>query len=153
MSGRLGATLAGLVFMLVGATQVWLSLRLPNGLGLSAAEPGPGLFPALVGAMMCLAAVAHLVQSWRAAHDDAATPHGAPTDIVLLALAIAGYIVLLPRTGFAISAFALMLCSLSIYGMPGLWRRAATAAAVTAVSWLVFAVGLKVNMPAGSWLN
>ena len=153
MSGRLAAVLAGLVFLLVGSAQVWLSLRLPNGLGLSAAEPGPGLFPALVGALMCLAASAHLVQSWRATRGEATTPHGAPIDIALLVLAIAGYILLLPRAGFVISAFALLLCSLSIYGMPGLWRRGATAAVVTAIAYLVFTKGLRVNMPAPSWLS
>jgi putative tricarboxylic transport membrane protein len=153
MSGRLGAVLAGLVFLLVGSAQVWLSLRLPNGLGLSAAEPGPGLFPALVGALMCLAATAHLVQSWRAGRGQAQQAHGAPIDIVLLVLAIAGYILLLPRAGFAVSAFALLLCSLSIYGMPGLWRRVGTAAVATAVAYLVFTKGLGVNMPAATWFN
>lgn len=153
MSARLGAALLSLVFLLIGSAQVYLSLRLPGGLGISAAEPGPGLFPMLVGGLMCAAAAAHVVQTLRAQRVDSPQRHGAPIDIVLLVLAIAGYILLLPRAGFVVSAFGLLLSSLSIYGMPGLWRRVATAAAATAVAYLVFTKGLRVNMPSPTWFN
>ena len=63
MSARLSGVLAGLVFLLIGSGLIYLSPRLAGGLGLSAAEPGPGLFPMLVGAMMVVAAAAHLVQT------------------------------------------------------------------------------------------
>jgi hypothetical protein len=66
---------------------------------------------------------------------------------------IGGFIFLLPRAGFVISAFALLVGTLSIYGMPGWWRRVGTAFAMTAVSYLLFTRGLSVNLPSASWLN
>jgi cell division protein FtsW (lipid II flippase) len=153
MSGRFAGLLAGLLFLAIGSGQIFLSLRLPGGLGISAAEPGPGLFPLMVGALMCVAAAAQIVQAWRDQRREQSGPRRAPVDIMLLAATIAGYILLLPRAGFAISAFLLLMGTLSIYGMPGLWRRAATAAAATAVSYLVFTLALRVNMPAPSWLH
>ena len=106
----------------------------------------------LVGTLMCLAACAHLVQTWRA-HSDARGDGRWPVDIMLLTATIAGYILLLPRAGFLVSAFLLLLCTLTLYGMPGLGRRAATAAAATGIAYLVFTKGLLVNMPTPTWFN
>jgi hypothetical protein len=153
MTGRIPALLAGLVFFLLGSGQMFLSLRLPGGTGISAAEPGPGLFPLLVGGLMCLAAAALLVQVWKDRSDHSARPHGAPVDIVLLVATVSAYILLLPRAGFAVSAFLMLMGTLSIYGMPTVWRRVATAAAATLVSHLVFVLVLGVKMPDPSWFR
>lgn len=152
MNARLAGLLSALVFLLIGSGQMFLAMRLPGGLGPNAAEPGPGLFPMLVGSLMCLAACAHLVQTWRV-HSDARGDGRLPVDIMLLTATIAGYILLLPRAGFLVSAFLLLLCTLSIYGMPGMGRRAATAAAATGIAYLVFTKGLLVNMPTPTWFN
>ena len=152
MSARLAGLLAGLVFLLIGSGQIYLSLRLPGGLGISAAEPGPGLFPALVGTLMCLAALAHLVQTW-IAERETRSAQKAPVDIVLLTATLAAYILLLPRAGFVVSAFTLLLGTLSIFGLPGWWRRLLIAAAATAVSYFVFTWGLGVSFPQPSWFN
>lgn len=153
MSRQVPSLLAGLVFLLVGSGQVFLSLRLPGGIGISAAEPGPGLFPLLVGGMMSFTAVALIFQTWQVRSDEGSERHAAPVDIVLLVTTIAGYILLLPRAGFAISAFLMLMGTLSIYGMPGFWRRIATSAAATIVSHLVFTFLLGVNMPEPTWFR
>ena len=152
MNARLAGLLSALVFLLIGSGQIFFAMRLPGGLGPNAAEPGPGLFPMLVGSLMCLAACAHLVQTWRA-YSDARGDGRWPVDIMLLTATIAGYILLLPRAGFLVSAFLLLLCTLTLYGMPGLGRRAATAAAATGIAYLVFTKGLLVNMPTPTWFN
>ena len=59
MTARLARALVALVFLLLGSGQIYLSLHLPGGVGLSIAEPGPGLFPLMVGALMCAAAGGH----------------------------------------------------------------------------------------------
>jgi putative tricarboxylic transport membrane protein len=153
MSVRHAGVLAALIFLLLGSGQIYLSLRLPGGLGLSAAEPGPGLFPVLVGALMCAAAVLHLVQAWVEQGIDRLDPRKGSSGIALLIGAIAAYIVLLPRVGFAISAFLMLFAALSLFGMPGPWRRVAVAAAVTLVSFAVFTMLLGVNFPAPAWFN
>ena len=153
MSARLASSLAALFFMLLGAAQVWLSFRLPDGLGLSPAEPGPGLFPMLVGSLLLMSATSVLVQTLAAQRVAESARERFPIDIVLLAAMIGSFIFLLPRAGFVISAFALLVGTLSIYGMPGWWRRVGTASVMTAVSYLVFTRGLSVNLPSASWLS
>lgn len=153
MNERFAGLVAALLFLAIGSAQILMAQRLPGGVGISAAEPGPGLFPLLVGVLMCVAAAAHLVQTWLGQRRERSGVRQAPVAMALLTATIAGYIVLLPRIGFAPSAFLLLLCTLSIYGMPRLWHRVTTAAAATAGAWLVFTKGLNVNMPAASWFN
>ena len=147
------SVLADLLFVLVGSAQAWLAWRLPNGIGLSAAEPGPGLFPAIVGALMAVSAAAHLSLNRRTVTAASPAQEGSAMAIVWLVLSLAAYILLLPRAGFVPASVGLTLCTLSIYGMPGWGRRLGTALAITGVAYLVFTRGLGVNMPAASWFN
>lgn len=153
MTRRIAVALADLLFLILGSAQVWLSLRLPNGIGLSAAEPGPGLFPMMVGCLMCVAAAAHLASNANIRLEGDVASEGSALAVVMLVSAIAGYILLLPRAGFFLSAFALLLCTLSIYGMPGLGRRVGTALLATAMAYGVFTRGLGVSMPTPSWFQ
>ena len=109
MSTRLAGLIAALFFLVIGSGMMYLSPRLAGGLGLSAAEPGPGLFPMMVGALRFIAAAAHLVQTMAQTQTDAEHPYRAPRDILLLIATIAGYILLLPRAGFFVAAFLLLL--------------------------------------------
>ena len=90
MSARLASSLAALFFMLLGGAQVWLSFRLPDGLGLSPAEPGPGLFPMLVGSLLLISATSVLVQTLAAQRVAESARERFPVDIVLLAAMIGG---------------------------------------------------------------
>jgi putative tricarboxylic transport membrane protein len=153
MSARLAGLFSALFFLVIGSGMMYLSPRLPSGVGLSAAEPGPGLFPMMVGVLMFISAAAHLVQTLLQAQPREESADRAPRDIFLLVATIAGYILLLPRAGFLVAAFLLLLGSLSIYDMPGWWRRIATSAVSTMASYLVFTLGLNVQMPSPTWFN
>ncbi len=153
MTARLARLIAALFFLVIGSGMMYLSPRLAGGLGLSAAEPGPGLFPMMVGALMFIAAATHLVQTLAQTQTEAEPPYRAPRDILLLIATIAGYILLLPRAGFFVAAFLLLLGSLSIYDMPGRWKRIATSAVSTVIAYWVFTLGLSVHMPAPTWFN
>ncbi len=153
MSARHAGVIAALAFLLLGSGQIYLSLRLPGGVGLSAAEPGPGLFPLLVGGLMCAAAALNLVQVLLERGSEKFDLRKNARDIALLVGAIAAYIVLLPRAGFVISAFLMLFATLSLYGMPGVWRRAAVAAVVTLVALAVFRMLLGVNFPSPAWFS
>jgi cell division protein FtsW (lipid II flippase) len=107
----------------------------------------------LVGSLLLISATSVLAQTLAAQRVSESARDRFPIDIVLLAAMIGGFIFLLPRAGFVISAFALLVGTLSIYGMPGWWRRVGTACAMTAVSYLVFTLGLSVHLPNASWLN
>jgi len=153
MTSRTSGLLSALFFVLLGGGQVYLAPRLPGGLGLNAAEPGPGLFPMMTGALMLLAATALLIQLLQKATVEEATEEHAPRDILFLVTAIALYIVLLPRAGFFVAAFLLLLSALSIFDMPNMWRRLITAFLGTVISYGIFTLGLGVKMPDPTWFN
>lgn len=75
----------------------------------------------------------------------------APLDIIFLVSAIVLYIVLLPRAGFFVAAFLLLLSALSIFDMPNIWRRLITAIFGTVISYVIFTLGLGVKMPDPTW--
>lgn len=151
MKARIAPMMADLLFLLIGSAQIWLSLRLPNGIGLSAAEPGPGLFPLLVGSLMGVSAIVHLCLNLRLEHVTSRGEEGSIISIVQLVLSLAAYIFLLPRAGFLLASLFLTLSTLSIYGMPGFARRVVSAIVITGIAYLVFTRGLGVNMPTASW--
>jgi hypothetical protein len=153
MTTRTSGLLCALFFVLLGGGQVYLAPRLPGGLGLNAAEPGPGLFPMMTGALMLLAATALLIQLLQKAPAEEVTEEHAPLDIIFLVTAIALYIFLLPRAGFFVAAFLLLMSALSIFDMPNIWRRLMTASLGTVISYGIFTLGLGVKMPDPTWFN
>ena len=143
----------GLFFLTLGSLEMYLSQKLPGGLGLNAAEPGPGLFPIIVGFVMFFAASVLLVENMRSDPDVDTAPNQIPRDIILMVLTIALYIFLLPRAGFFVAAFLLLIGSLSIFDMPGWIQRIATALVATLLSFAIFTLVLNVKMPNPSWFN
>ncbi len=153
MTARTSGLLCALFFVLLGGGQMYLAPRLAGGLGLSAAEPGPGLFPMMTGALMFISATALLVQLLPKAQTEEAVQYRSPRDVIFLIAAIALYIFLLPRAGFFVAAFLLLFGALTIFDMPSIWRRLITAAFATVISYGVFTLGLSVNMPNPTWFN
>lgn len=132
---------------------MYLSQKLPGGLGLNAAEPGPGLFPIIVGSVMFFAASVLLFENIRSDPAVDTVPNQIPRDIILMVLTIAMYIFLLPRAGFFVAAFLLLIGSLSIFDMPGWMQRIGTALVATLLSFAIFTLVLNVKMPNPSWFN
>ena len=153
MNARTSGLLGALFFVLLGGGQMYMAPRLAGGLGLNAAEPGPGLFPMMTGALMFFSAAALLIQLLPKVEAVETTEYRSPRDIILLVIAIALYILLLPRAGFFAAAFLLLLGALTIFDMPGIWRRLLTSALATVISYVVFTLGLSVKMPNPTWFN
>ena len=153
MTSRSSELLCTLFFVLLGGGQMYLAPHLPGGLGLNAAEPGPGLFPMMTGALMLFAASTLLIQLLKKAQGEEDSDDHAPRDILFLVSSIALYIVLLPRAGFFVAAFLLLLSALSIFDMPNIWRRLITASLGTVISYVIFTLGLNVKMPDPTWFN
>jgi hypothetical protein len=143
----------GLFFLTLGSLEMYLSQKLPGGLGLNAAEPGPGLFPIIVGSVMFFAASVLLFENMRSDPAVDTVPNQIPRDIILMVLTIAMYIFLLPRAGFFVAAFLLLIGSLSIFDMPGWMQRIGTALVATLLSFAIFTLVLNVKMPNPSWFN
>lgn len=153
MTARTSGLFCALFFVLLGGGQMYLAPRLAGGLGLNAAEPGPGLFPMMTGALMFFSAAALLIQLLPKVETEEAAASRSPRDVIFLVVSIALYIFLLPRAGFFVAAFLLLLGALTIFDMPSIWRRLITAALATVISYGVFTLGLSVNMPNPTWFN
>ena len=148
MNARTAGQIAAGLFLVIGGGQVYLALGLPRG---TLAEPGPAVFPLLVGAATCVASLCCLalasVEAEPARFDVRAN---APRLAVLVAAFVA-FIALLPRIGFLVPALMLEMVVLQAFGMRGAWRRAAAAAAITAAAVVLFEVLLGVRFPTPSW--
>ncbi len=148
MNQRTAGLAAAVLFLLIGGGQIYMSLALPRG---TLAEPGPGVFPLLVGTLMCAASLvclAHAIfdrnQLESSLLADAARP-------AALVVALAAFLVLLPRVGFILPSLLLQVVTLQVFGMRGVWRRLALAAAITAAAVLLFQTLLGVQFPVPSW--
>ncbi|MGE0797237.1 MAG: tripartite tricarboxylate transporter TctB family protein [Lautropia sp.] len=125
-------------------------------------RPGPGLFPFLLGILLCLVAVPALVQSSRGAAGSHRADGSHPADgtqetrpanaLASLGLVIAclfGFYFLLEVLGFFITTF-LFLFGLFWVGNPGRWVFIALLSAVTvAATYLMFDTLLQVALPWG----
>lgn len=148
MNSRTAGLAAAVLFLVIGSGQIYMSLALPRG---TLAEPGPGVFPLLVGVLMSASSLACLVLAALERNPvrsdllaDAARP-------AVLVAALAVFLVLLPRVGFILPSLLLQMITLQVFGMRGVWRRLAVAAATTAAAVLLFETLLGVQFPTPSW--
>jgi len=148
MNQRTAGLAAAVLFLVIGGGQIYFSLALPRG---TLAEPGPGVFPLLVGALMSAASIACLVLAIVERNPvgfdlltDAARP-------AVLVAALAAFLLLLPRVGFILPSLLLQVVTLQVFGMLGVWRRLAVAAITTAAAVLLFQTLLGVQFPTPSW--
>ena len=140
------------------------------------ATPGPGIVPVIAGVALLAVAIWLFAVSGRvgATHPDVADPasgvaptarsgvseprasrSGHPRNEPIsrtplqwsLAVALVLYVVLLPRLGFIVSSFALVVLASRLMGAPGWWRPAALAFGVAALGYWLFARWLGVPLP------
>lgn len=119
----------------------------------TAARPGPGLYPLLVGLILLVTSLGTAWESWRERHRDEMQvewPIGANLwrAIAVVAAAI-GYILLLSYLGDLVIGFLVILVVLRIMGMTRWLHGAAAAAVMTIVFHVVFVMLLGVSLPQG----
>ena len=148
MNSRTAGLAAAVMFLAIGGGHLYLSLGLPRG---TLAEPGPGLFPMFVGALMSAASLFYLVRVLAERHPVEFDLRTNATRTAVLVAAFVAFIMLLPRIGFIVPSLLLQVATLRVFGMRGLWRLGAVAAATTAASVLIFEILLGVQFPAPSW--
>jgi putative tricarboxylic transport membrane protein len=131
------------------------------------ATPGPGIVPLGAGLALLGVAVWLFVTSGRtgatrvsgrppsaragladpATTDRAGLADPATTKPLVLAGALVLYAALLPRLGFIVSSFALVVLASRLMGATGWWRPAALALGVAGVGYWLFARWLGVPLP------
>lgn len=148
MNSKLAGYAVAILLLGIGAGQIYFALRLPGG---SLSEPGPGVFPRLIGGLLCAASLGYLVQVFLERNLVALEQSLDIKRPAVLVAALVAFAVLLPRIGFVIPAILLQVLTLQVFGMKGPWRRLAIAATTTAVAVLVFQLLLGVRFPEPSW--
>ena len=145
-SGYMGA---GIVGILLSAGYLRMTLDLPMG---EMDQPGAGVFPLLVGAVLLVASISALWEGWhtRSSSEALDLPQGVDRARLLkLIVLMLVYFLAMPWAGYTLSS--IVFCILLIRLLSELtWQRCTTYAFImTSVVYLIFISILKVPMPAG----
>jgi hypothetical protein len=132
--------------LFLSAGYVAIAMQLPFG---EMDAPGAGLFPVLVGAILCFASIATIVEGWKTPRAEGIEiPAGQDRARLFKLIALLGlYFGTMPWLGYTLSScgFALLLMRLL---SPLSWLRcSAYAALMTGTIYLCFIALLKVPMP------
>src|SRR5512137_1281011 len=132
-----------------------MALWMPRG---RIGQPGPGLFPIIVGAFLVLTAAGCLVQACMTRRTERLTAQSveAPASekrqvarVWLLIGFLVLYAVAVQPVGFPIALMLFLAASIWIFGYRKWLPTLGIAAALTALSYLTFVVWLKVPLPLG----
>lgn len=127
------------------------------GLGLQTlTNPGPGLFPFLLGILLCalslspfITSLKDLIKINRIKKDQVVEPQANIIELVAVIACLIGYFLLLNTLGFLIDTF-LFLFGLFLIGSPRNFLHVAIlSAAVDGLAYLVFKILLQVQFPSG----
>ncbi len=137
---------AGIFGLLLSAGYLHMSLDLPMG---ALDEPGAGLFPILVSAVMAFASCAAILEGFKAPKDDRLEiPSGSDrARLIKLILLLSTYFVAIPWLGYSISSLIFCAALIRLLSDTDWLRCAAYSAIMTAAVYLVFIYLLKVPMP------
>ena len=138
-----------LVLLVVAGVYLTLALRLPFG---TAARPGAGFYPVLVGIFAVVVALAATATSFRGAGGAEAVElaPAARRRVVMSVAALLVFCLALPWIGYPAAAFAFVAVVLRYLGSR--WTTALlTGVLSSAGSYGIFAVLLDVPLPRGPW--
>jgi putative tricarboxylic transport membrane protein len=142
----------GTVWLVLGLAVLWGSVRLKLG---SLVNPGPGLMPCILGAGLTICSLFVLIQTHLLKLRKKKGPRqNIWTDVdfkkVLLVVGcLLGYTFMLEKVGFALTTFLILTILFKAVGSQK-WSRVLIASISTVViSYLLFIVILKVELPAG----
>lgn len=139
------------LILLLGAIYVGETLRYPRG---TPAQPGPGLYPLLLGLLLIVGSCGTLVESLsqRLPDVESVWPTGpARWRMLAILLASLGYIVLLPYVGHSIAGTLSVLVVLRAMGVKRWLPAVVLAVAMGLGSYYLFGVILGVPLPTGIW--
>ncbi len=149
---RRGRLIVGVAGLVLSAGYLSTALRLSMG---TPAQPGPGVFPIVVGCFMIAASLLLLLEQVSKGAQPGALglPRGENgRRLIGFGFAIALYIVLAGYLGHIIASFAMSLIMVRLID-PRSWRRTLiTAAAIALGSYILFVLIFAVPLPAGSLL-
>lgn len=116
-------------------------------------EPGPGVFPLIVGLLFSLVSLAVVVQAWRMDDDEGTNfPKGAERRrLIVVFLAFLAYVGLLTVLGFILSTALFVAFYCRTVGRVSWVASIGAGVGVSVSVWLVFGFLLEVRLPMGMW--
>jgi putative tricarboxylic transport membrane protein len=155
---RLPGELTFTVLLLLGSL-----FLLAQAYGISGFESitSAGMFPMLSALVMVFTAAWVVMRTSRtqpvASHDGETLPGAfarqiTPAVFMGFTLTLLAFMVLLPKLGFVVSAYAFLLVSMRLLGSARWGFNAALSAASLAVVYLIFQTVFSVILPKGTWL-
>jgi len=120
-------------------------------------NPGPGLMPFLLGILLSLCSVPILIGSLltirnKAKQGDEGIWSGVEFKrLLLVVFSLVSYAMILEKVGFVIATFFLLIILFKVIGSRKWLFALMTSAIVVLLSYLLFVVFLKVEMPSGLW--
>ncbi|WP_146771073.1 tripartite tricarboxylate transporter TctB family protein [Prauserella muralis] len=135
--------LVGVVCLLSGMAVILHSLALALG---SWAEPGPGMWPLVIGVALVVASVATLTRRL----DDTEQERFCPRSLLVVPALLSLYVFIwaFSLLGLTVPGFLLALFWLKVLGHQGWWMSVTLAALATAVFYVLFVPVLGVPFPA-----
>ena len=114
-------------------------------------QPGPALFPLVVGLGLAAAGLGYAVEAVRGTAPAAPVARAARARVLAVAGALAASCLALPVLGFVVAVTPPLAVVLALFGLRRPGAAAALALALAAAGWAVFAVALGVPLPRGRW--
>ncbi len=138
-----------------GLIYEYMALKMPRG---SLAQPGPGFYPMAVGVFLTITALGCLLQELRnpdtprhaaSSPDEAAPGERRFGKTVQLTALMIGYILVLKPLGYPVAIALFLLAAIRIFGSRNWISAGIIAGIITAISYFVFILWLKVPLPLG----
>lgn len=133
---------AGILFIVTGLLFMYLSRQYTMG---TAAKMGPGYFPTILGGLMAVLGLMVLLPSFRGPQIKITRIELRMILLVLVAVAV--FALTLPKLGFIVATFLLILISSIASHEFNLKTTLISAVVLLLFSWLVFVKGLELQFP------
>lgn len=133
---------AGILFIVTGLLFIVLSRQYQLG---TAAKMGPGYFPTILGGLMAFLGLLVLIPSFKG--PEVRVSRIDLPMILLVLVAVAVYAFALPKLGFIVALFLLILISSFASHEFNLKTTLISSVVLLAFSWLVFVKGLELQFP------
>jgi hypothetical protein len=135
---------AGVLFIVTGLIFMVLSRQYNVG---TSAKMGPGYFPMMLGGLMAVLGVMVVIPSVLKSAEVLKITKIEPRMVLLVLVAVAVYAFALPKLGFIVALFALIVISSIASHEFNLKTTLISSVILLVFSWLVFVKGLELQFP------